>query len=173
MVAKICLLLLSTGARLNEILSSRWVQLDRKSSTLRIAAEDSKNRRIRHIQLNSTSMNIINNLDTEGKYEYLFINHKTGQRFRSIHKVWDKFRKKAELHNFRLHDLRHTHASMLANAGVSIYTIQNVLSHSDPSTTQKYAHLSKKTLQDASNEVSLIINSAMQFKPKAEEVAVE
>ena len=73
MVAKICLLLLSTGARLNEILSSKWSQLDRKSSTLRIAAETSKSRKIRHIQLNSTSMDIIDNLTTEGKYEYLFM----------------------------------------------------------------------------------------------------
>jgi len=172
MVAKICLLLLSTGARLNEILSARWCQLDRKSSTLRISAEISKSRRVRHIQLNSISMDIINNLNTEGKYEYLFINHKTGKRFSSIHKVFEKFKKKANLHNFRLHDLRHTHASMLANAGVSIYTIQNVLSHRDPSTTQKYAHLSKKTLQDASNEVSLIINSAMQFKPNTDAILV-
>lgn len=172
MVAKICLLLLSTGARLNEIMSAKWHQLDRKSSTLRIAAEDSKSRRVRHIQLNSVSKDIINNLDTEGKFEYLFINYKTGERFRSIHKVWEKFKKKADLHNFRLHDLRHTHASMLANAGVSIYIIQNVLSHSDPSTTQKYAHLSKKTLQDASNEVSLIINSAMQFKPNSDAISV-
>ena len=172
MVAKICLLLLSTGARLNEILSSKWSQLDSKSSTLRIAAETSKSRKIRHIQLNSTSMDIIDNLTTEGKYEYLFINHKTGNRFCNIHKVWDKFRKKADLQNFRLHDLRHTHASMLANAGVSIYIIQNVLSHSDPATTQKYAHLSKKTLQDASNEVSLIINTAMQFNTNTSAILV-
>ena len=173
MVAKICLLLLSSGARLNEILTSRWSQLDRKSLTLRIAAENSKSRRVRYIQLNSTSMEIINNLETENTYEYLFINRKTGKPFSNIHKVWDKFRKKADLPNFRIHDLRHTHASMLANAGVSLYTIQNVLSHSDPAITQRYAHLSKKSLQDASNKVSEIIISAMQFKPKGELVLVE
>ncbi len=172
MVAKICLLLISCGGRLMEILSSRWSQLDRKSLTLKIAAENSKSRKVRHIQLNSTSMEIINNLDTEGKYEYLFVNHKTGKPFVSIHKVWDKFRKKANLTDFRIHDLRHTHASMLANSGVSLYTIQNILSHSDPSVTQRYAHLSRKSLQDASNKVSVIINSAMKVKPKADGVVV-
>ena len=58
----------------------------------------------------------------------------------------DRIREEAELSNFRLHDLRHSYASMLVNAGHSLYEVQQALGHSDPKVTMRYAHLSKDSL---------------------------
>ena len=82
--------------------------------------------------------------------------------YRTIHKAWQRLRREAGLPNLRIHDLRHSAASYMAQAGVSLYVIQQVLSHSDPSVTQRYAHLSIKTLQDAADKTSDVIQAALK-----------
>jgi site-specific recombinase XerD len=59
---------------------------------------------------------------------------------------WDTARKEAGLGDVRVHDLRHTAASHLVNAGQSLYVVSKVLGHAQQSTTQRYAHLSQDTL---------------------------
>lgn len=54
----------------------------------------------------------------------------------------------------RIHDLRHTFASILINAGASLYEVQTLLGHSTPQMTQRYAHLSENTLHRRSELVS-------------------
>ena len=49
----------------------------------------------------------------------------------------------------RLHDLRHSYASFLVNSGRTLYEVQQILGHSDAKVTERYAHLSSKTLQEA------------------------
>jgi site-specific recombinase XerD len=61
------------------------------------------------------------------------------------------------LTDVRLHDLRHSHASFLVNAGRTLYEVQHILGHTQVSTTQRYAHLSPDTLLDASNSVHQIL----------------
>ena len=64
--------------------------------------------------------------------------------------------------NLRLHDLRHTHASMLVNQGHTLFVVQKILGHNDPSVTQRYAHLSTRSLQDASDSASKMIQRALK-----------
>ena len=59
----------------------------------------------------------------------------------------------AGLTDVRLHDLRHSHASFLVNAGRTLYEVQHILGHSQVATTQRYAHLSPDTLLAATNSV--------------------
>jgi site-specific recombinase XerD len=72
---------------------------------------------------------------------------------------------KAELPRLRLHDLRHQFASFLVNGGRTLYEVQQILGHSDAKVTQRYAHLSTKTLQEAANSASLKIEAGL--KPAA------
>jgi site-specific recombinase XerD len=65
--------------------------------------------------------------------------------------TWNTARKRAGLPDVRLHDLRHTFASLLINNGRSIYEVQRLLGHTQIKTTQRYAHLTQETLLDASN----------------------
>jgi len=66
-----------------------------------------------------------------------------------LHKQFLVARKKARMPYLRFHDLRHTCASWLINAGVDLYTVGKILGHSGPQTTQRYAHLSHASLKAA------------------------
>jgi len=158
-ICMIILYLLSTGARLNEALQATWSQVDRERRVWRIPASNSKSKRIRSVPLNDSAIEVLNQLDTE---DYLFINRQTGEPYTTIHKVWGRLRRKAGLSHLRIHDLRHQYASFLVNSGRTLYEVQQILGHSDPSVTQRYAHLSTKALQEAANSASVIIRGAMQ-----------
>ena len=85
---------------------------------------------------------------------WIFPNPKAGKPCVSIYYSWDTARKQAGLADVRIHDLRHSFASLLVNAGNSLYTVQKILGHTQIKTTQRYAHLSQDTLIDAANVVS-------------------
>jgi len=57
----------------------------------------------------------------------------------------------------RLHDLRHSFASILVNQGVSLYVVQGLLGHSQARATQRYAHLTSDTLSDAAEVIGAVI----------------
>lgn len=158
MVCMIALFLLSTGARLNEALLGQWHHISLANKTWRIPASNSKSKRIRSVPLNNSAIKILQQLGTEGKSEYLFVSSTTGKRMKYIHKVWSRIRKKAGLPNLRLHDLRHQYASFLVNSGRSLYEVQQILGHSSPTITQRYAHLSTRSLQNAADAASLQID---------------
>ena len=83
------------------------------------------------------------------------------QCYNNPHKSWYRIREKCGLPHLRCHDLRHQHASMLINGNRSLYEVQRILGHSTPIMTQRYAHLSTKTLQEASNAAGDAIQAAM------------
>jgi len=164
MTCMVCLFLLSTGARLNEALSSRWENIDRKNRLWLIPSTDSKSSVRRSVPLNDAAIDVLDQLGTEDDYDHLFVSFRshTGEPLRSIARGWSSLRKKAGLEFLRIHDLRHNYASMLVNNGVSIYSVSQVLGHSSVIVTQRYAHLSTKTLQDASQSAARCINAAME-----------
>lgn len=61
------------------------------------------------------------------------------------------------LADVRIHDLRHTFASFLVNAGHSLYEVQKLLGHSDPRTTMRYAHLEQASLVAVAETVSVFL----------------
>ena len=65
----------------------------------------------------------------------------------------------------RMHDLHHSFASLLINAGRTLYEVQNILGHIQVKTTQRYAHLSQDTLLAASNAATLAVGSVMGAMP--------
>jgi len=155
--------MLSTGARVGETLSARWVDISRTNRVWRIPATNSKSKKIRAVPLNDSALEVLDQLETEGNFEYLF-RSQLGARFTTISKVFSRIRKKAGLPFISLHTLRHQHASMLVNSGRGIYEVKQLLGHADIKTTERYSHLSTKTLQAASDSASEMIQSAMQVK---------
>ena len=129
-----------------------------------IPSAHSKSRKIRSIPLNDQAVSILENLGTRGKYDYPFI-ARGGKPFTTIHKVWTRLRDDAGLPHLRLHDLRHQYASFLINQGRTLYELQQILGHSDPSVTQRDAHLSTKSLRAAADSASDAINAAMPVSP--------
>jgi integrase len=141
-VSQIAFYLLSIGARLNEALQAKWCQIDRQTRVWQIPAAVSKSGKIRVVPLNDSALEILGQLETEGKFDYLFVNTRiskktgeevgTGKPYTSIMRVWTRLRKMAGLPHFRIHDLRHQYASFLVNSSRTLYEVQQVLGHSDP-----------------------------------------
>ncbi|MGM9516696.1 tyrosine-type recombinase/integrase [Roseateles sp. DB2] len=157
--SNIFLFLLSTGARLNEAMSAKWEQMDLASEIWRVPASNSKSKRSRVVPLNESAVWVLNQLDTKGHHDFLFVNPATNRPFVTITRAWYRLRRKAGIENMRIHDLRHSYASFLANANCSLYEIQNILGHSDPRVTQRYAHLQHQTLKNAARAGSMIVRS--------------
>ena len=153
MVCNILLFLVSTGARLGEALNAKWCDIDNQRRW-RIPQLQSKSKKPRYIPLNDVAMQILSAVDTKNDYAYIFVNLDTGQRYKCIKKAWTRIRKEARLSDIRIHDLRHQYASMLVNEGRSLYEVQQLLGHSDPKVTERYAHLAPSTLQQAANSVA-------------------
>jgi integrase len=163
-VSSLCLFLLSTGARLNEALNARWEHFDLEHQNWTIPSEHSKSRKIRSIPLNRTAIQILEGLGTRDKYDHPFIGRR-GKPLTTINRVWYRLRCEAGLEHLRLHDLRHNYASFLINSGRTLYDVQNILGHSDPTVTQRYAHLSTKSLRAAADSAGDIIDAAMPESP--------
>ncbi len=99
------------------------------------------------------------------KFEWAFANPHTGKPYVSIFCAWNTARMNAGLADVRMHDLRHSFASLLINSGRTLYEVQNILGHSQIKTTQRYAHLSQDTLLAASNAATLAVGSVMGTMP--------
>jgi len=110
------------------------------------------------VPLNESAIWVLQQLHKEGAKGYIFVHERTGRPYTAIEKTWYEVRKLAELGDkVRIHDLRHTYASLLVASGRSLYEVQNLLSHSDPKITMRYAHLSTKKLQEAASAASVLM----------------
>ena len=126
-----------------------------------IPSEISKSKKVRSVPLNETALAILDDLKTEGRHDHLFVSDKTGKPYTTIHKVWNRLRQDAGLPHLRLHDMRHAFASYLVSSGRTLYEVQQILGHSSPIVTQRYAHLSTESLQAATSAASDVITDAM------------
>ena len=145
-------LLLLTGARKNEILKARWenVRPDQRLLTVPL----SKSGRPRHILLSEEAIKVLRALPRSPGNPWLFPGHAPGKPLSDIYRFWNELRRSLGLADVRIHDLRHTFASFLVNAGHSLYEAQKMLGHSDPRTTMRYAHLGQASLLAAAETVS-------------------
>ena len=167
-VCLIALLLLSTGARLNEALQAKWSHINREQRQWHVPMHNSKSKKGRWVPLNASAMMALDEIGTEGKYEHIFVNRKNGGKpYTNVAKVWTRLRKKAKLPHLRIHDLRHGFATMLASSGRSLIEIGQLLGHSrnSSSITLRYIHLAQGVLHDASNVASLKIMGTARATP--------
>ena len=76
-------------------------------------------------------------------------------------RIWEQVREAASLPGFRLHDLRHTFASIAAAGGLSLPLIGAILGHKDVKTTQQYAHLTDGPVKAAADRTAAAVEGAM------------
>jgi integrase len=87
----------------------------------------------------------------------VFTNPRSKTKYDSFYAAWYRVLEAEGLPTIRIHDLRHTYASILINNGVSIYEVQRLLGHSNITMTQRYAHLLKNKLHRRTEVVSTAI----------------
>ncbi|MFZ5586686.1 MAG: tyrosine-type recombinase/integrase [Thermodesulfobacteriota bacterium] len=143
-------LLLLTGARLGEVLGLRWEWVDLERGC--VFLPDSKTGR-KTIPLGSHAMEILAGLPRAAGNPHVLPGLKLGTHLQDLNGPWRRIRAAADLEGVRLHDLRHTWASLGAASGLSLPLIGAVLGHSEPSTTQRYSHLANDPLKQAADLV--------------------
>jgi integrase len=159
-------LLILTGARLREILHLKWEHVDLQRGLLLLP--DSKTGK-KAIVLNAPALDILGNLPRVGTY--VIAGQAAGtdnDRPRAdLNRPWRAIAKRAGLNGLRLHDLRHTHASVGAGLGLGLPIIGKLLGHTQPSTTARYAHLDADPLRRASEHIGSELAAAMgDLKPQ-------
>ena len=144
-------MLILTGARKREVLDARWEDFDFERRHWRI--HTTKLGKPRFVPMSDGVVSLLGSIQRLD-CQWVFANPKTLKPYVSIFCSWNTARTKAGLADVRIHDLRHSYASFLVNAGRSLYEVQRLLGHTQIKTTQRYAHLSHDTLLDATNSVN-------------------
>ena len=138
---------LLTGVRKTELLVTRWEDIDFARGELRLGK--TKAGRIHYVPLSSPALALLNNLPRREGNPYVLPGAKPGKHLVNIEKTWRRVRKAADIEDVRLHDLRRTVGSWLAQAGHSLPLIGRVLNHTNPATTAIYAHLGDDPAREA------------------------
>lgn len=155
--ARIITLLLLTGARKSEIVRARWedVSLERRVLTVPL----SKSGKPRQIVLSAMAMELLREMAAERSGPWLFPGRGGKRPLAGLDKFWAKLRKDLGLRDVRIHDLRHSFASFLVNAGHSLYEVQRLLGHRNPRTTMRYSHLGQESLVVAADLVGSLVTA--------------
>jgi integrase len=153
-------MLILTGARKREVLDAKWSDFDLSRRAWRIPI--TKSGKARHVPLSDGALTLLATMPRKSDCEWAFANPETGKPYVSIFYAWNTARKSVGLSDVRMHDLRHSFASLLINSGRTLYEVQHILGHTQVKTTQRYAHLSQDTLLAAANSATTALGAAMR-----------
>jgi integrase len=172
-------LLLLTGARRDEILSARWEWIDFQRGLLNLP--DSKTGS-KAVYLSPAALKVLVGLPRVQGNPFVIVGKKEAQRFVGLRRVWVRIRTAAnlapttlpngKLEHVRLHDLRHSFASLSAAGGASLLMIGKLLGHSNPATTARYTHLVDDPLKRVTENVGNRLSATLKPRGTAEIVAL-
>ncbi|WP_279387966.1 tyrosine-type recombinase/integrase [Thiobaca trueperi] len=108
---------------------------------------DTKSSKSRHVVLNPAALALLREQPRLEGNPYVFPGRVAGQALNNPIKGFQRILTAAGIENLRIHDLRHSFASLAVNAGATLYQVQHLLGHASPQTTQRYAHLSDEALR--------------------------
>ena len=131
-----------TGMRQGEQLSLKWLDVDFQNSLIYISKSIAKSNKRREIPMTEEVKSALLSIPRQANSEYIFSN-KEGKSNVSLEHAFRRGLKKANIVNFRWHDLRHTFASHLVMSGVDLFTVKELLGHSNIEMTMRYSHLSQ------------------------------
>ncbi len=137
---------LHTGMRKGELLGLTWDCVDMTHGFIRL--KQTKNGKARALPFNETLWGLFSGLRTRQDVSYVF-HDAAGNRWNDIRHPFDEACVGAGFTDFHFHDLRHSFASWLMMRGVPLATVSNLLGHTSPTMTLRYAHLSPKHLTSA------------------------
>jgi integrase len=156
--ADIIMLLLLTGARSGEVLSMRWRDVDLEQGIWIKPSSHTKQRKEHRVELSEEAVKLLRRIrDSADPDEVYVFPGRAGHRAQVRNNNWAEICRAADIKGARVHDLRHTHASLLVSAGFSLPIIGAMLGHSLPSTTARYAHLQSDPLRVAANVVGKLV----------------
>jgi integrase len=150
---------LNTGMRKSEILNLKWDNVDLKHGF--ILLDRTKNNERREIPINDTLRSTLQSIPRRLDVPYIFFDPATGKPYQNVKRSFATALRRAKIHDFRFHDLRHTFASHLVMAGVDLTTVKELLGHKSLTMTLRYAHLAPSHKIKAVD----ILDSTLNRKP--------
>jgi integrase len=154
-------LALFTGARSGEITAIQWDHIDWARRLVRLP--DSKTNEPRTIHLSDAAIEVLKTVPRVGPY--VIAGSAPGTSYKNLSRAWTVARAFAGLDDVRLHDLRHSYASLAAGRGVSLQMIGKLLGHKVMLTTQRYAHLARDAAAAVNDEIGAAMQAAIAKKP--------
>jgi integrase len=184
-------LLILTGAREGEVIGASWDQFDLVRKVWTKPSHHTKQNKIEHVPLGDAAVALMKRIEQRrngsvyvfpGKQNEDSAGKLTLDRARvTLRRPWVQVCRAAGLAtsyvvqgkrkqltryrpNVRIHDLRHSFASHLVSRGESLHIVGKLLGHTEPKTTQRYAHLADGALRDAANRFANVLEEHSQSK---------
>lgn len=145
LVRDVVIVALNTGLRRGEIFNLKWFDLD--FGRAMILVQESKSGKKRFVPMNDTVRMLFSRLDKTS--EFVFPSPKSGGRLDNVKRSFTRAIKVAGVRDFHFHDLRHTAATRMADAGADAFTLMKILGHSDIRMTARYTHATDGALRRA------------------------
>lgn len=158
-------LLLMTGTRRQEALSARWSDINLELGQWWLP--QTKSGRGRYVTLSEEAKELLLSLPSRTSGGYVFPGRIQGKALHNPRRAFDRLLKAAGIEHLRIHDLRHSFASLAVNAGATLYEVQDLLGHSSAQMTQRYAHLADSGRRAAVGKVGSVIRNAAMLGSSA------
>ena len=169
-IANAIRLLILTGARRMEVLSAKWDQFDLQEGVWVKPSAHTKQKREHRVPLNAPALELLTKMrsaaegENAAESEFVFPGGQGNNHLTGVKKAWKTVCEEAGIVGCRLHDLRHTYASILASSGLSLLVIGKLLGHVQQATTGRYAHLYDDPLREATNRVGALVDAVANGK---------
>jgi integrase len=163
-------LYLLTGMRKSELLTARWADIDWDRRELRLG--ETKGGQPHYVPLSPAALAIVQAIPRQDGNPYLLAGARAGQHLVNVALAWGRIRKRAGIEDVRLHDLRRTAGSWLAQAGNDLHLVGSILGHRNLSTTRIYARLGQDVMHRALDEHGVRIMAAARKNQPAEVVGL-
>lgn len=150
--------LLLTGCRFGEAANATWTQFNLAVGTWTKPSSHTKQKKEHAVPLSAPALVLLQQLhEANGSSPYLFPGP-TGEPITTIKTFWRSVTRQAQLEGVRVHDLRHSFASVLASGGASLPLIGSLLGHTQAATTQRYSHLLDAVQREAVDRAGAVIS---------------
>jgi integrase len=146
-------LALHTGMRRGELLGLEWSRVDLAARQVYLEGRHTKSKKRRTVPLNATGLDAIMERakfreDHCPSCRWVFCDEEANP-IASVQRSFATACRRADIEDFRFHDLRHTCAAWLVQAGISLAEVRDVLGHSTIAMTERYAHLAPENARNA------------------------
>lgn len=176
-------LLLLTGARRGEVLGAAWDQFDLGAGIWTKPSSHTKQKKEHRVPLSGPARQLLAtmhaNAETAAKKDrteispFVFPGTAKGKAQNDLKHFWASVCKSAKISGVRIHDIRHTYASVLASSGQTLPIIGQLLGHTNPNTTARYAHLFDDPLRAATEKAAKVINGPNRNRSRSASNVVE
>jgi integrase len=151
--------------RKDELRLLEWHRVDLVRAVIVLEDRDTKGG-ARDVPLSAPVMEVLSGLPRLKDNDFVFVGKRVGRPVVNVSKPWARILGAAGIDRARIHDLRHTAASVGVAAGVSLTLIGGVLGHKSHQTTARYAHLSDDPVRASSEQIADRIAQALEGAPE-------